>query len=303
MCNYPFDNEFIETLNRLFDDDAYWVITRLIDGGSEYLDRLSEAGYSEVTVKALINELTNMPLNSLFSLAVRDLDKLSPALIVLQNRRSRDVFEGAIELTLSNSPEKRAVGVEIIMRSPGIQFREEAQERVRKMAEMETSDRVLESLAYALSHLDVPERARFLVQWANSQSAETRFAVACSMGLVCNNAAAVECLVALSQDVDEDVRDWATFGLGAQAELDMPEIRDALFRRLSDPHDATRHEAIFGLAKRHDARVIDALKRALEGDDVWELAVDAAKELRGTPLYSHVCDSLERFLNESKGDV
>ena len=45
--------------------------------------------------------------------------------------------------------------------------------------------------------------------------------------------AAVESLILLSADPDEDIRNWATFGLGSQAEgVDTPELREALVRRL-----------------------------------------------------------------------
>ena len=55
-------------------------------------------------------------------------------------------------------------------------------------------------------------------------------------------------LLRLTEDTDDDVRDWATFGLDVQGGADSAEIRDALFRKLTDRNADVREEAMAGLA-------------------------------------------------------
>lgn len=74
---------------------------------------------------------------------------------------------------------------------------------------------------------------------------------------------AIDGLIELSADADEDVRDWATFGLGQLTEANTPAIRAALHARIDDPCDAVRGEAIEGLAKRGDRSVVPVLVREL----------------------------------------
>jgi HEAT repeat protein len=62
--------------------------------------------------------------------------------------------------------------------------------------------------------------------------------------------AAIEALLELSRDSDVDVRNWATFALGSQIDVDTPQIREALRNRLSDSDEDTRSEALCGLARR-----------------------------------------------------
>jgi HEAT repeat protein len=71
--------------------------------------------------------------------------------------------------------------------------------------------------------------------------------------------AAADLIAAVLAAPEDDVRDWATFGLGTQLPLDTPAIRDALLARLDDDHDDTREEARYGLAMRLDPRAIPVL--------------------------------------------
>jgi HEAT repeat protein len=86
-------------------------------------------------------------------------------------------------------------------------------------------------------------------------------------------------LLALTDDVDEDVRDWATSGVGVLGDGDSPDIRDALVKRLSDSDEDVREEAMVGLAKRKDQRVLAVLLSALDQPPTTERAVEAASEM------------------------
>jgi HEAT repeat protein len=82
-----------------------------------------------------------------------------------------------------------------------------------------------------------------------------------------------------------NVRDWATFGLGSQIDLDTPRIREALCARLNDPDPITRAEAFVGLARRKDEGVLSPLIAALgstqldEFDPRQDLVLEAAWEI------------------------
>jgi HEAT repeat protein len=116
---------------------------------------------------------------------------------------------------------------------------------------------------------------------AGSKDLATRFAVAYSLAEL-NDEIAIETKIALSKDSNEDVRDWATFNLhlGLDAErINKQEIKDAFYDRLNDQNEETRYEAIVGLALCKDARVLPVLIEALAEKDVWDLAIEAAREM------------------------
>jgi hypothetical protein len=73
----------------------------------------------------------------------------------------------------------------------------------------------------------------------------------------------VPALATLMADPDSDVRDRATFALAHHA-IDGIDIRDLLFIRVTDADEDVRGEAIRGLARRHDARVIPILQKLLD---------------------------------------
>jgi len=78
---------------------------------------------------------------------------------------------------------------------------------------------------------------------------------------------------------DEDVRDWATVGLGTMVDRDTEQVREALVARLEDPHQETRAEALKGLAARADTRAVESLLAELRGSPAIRLVEEALFEL------------------------
>lgn len=100
----------------------------------------------------------------------------------------------------------------------------------------------------------------------------------------------VKAMIELSRDVHEYVRTWATFGL-CWVETDTPQIREALFNRLDDTFEDTREDALIGLARRHDERVLEIIKRDLRlleeaGVTYLNSSLKAAMEM-GDPRLCH----------------
>jgi hypothetical protein len=109
-------------------------------------------------------------------------------------------------------------------------------------------------------------------------SADVRHAVAFALGGR-SDAVSMETLMSLARDEDSDVRDWATFGFGALGRIDTPEVREALFARVSDEDEEVRGEALMGLAMRGDLRAADGLIVALRAGSTHYLFLEAAEEM------------------------
>jgi HEAT repeat protein len=82
-------------------------------------------------------------------------------------------------------------------------------------------------------------------------------------------------LAEMSTHEDAGIRDWATFAIAARDD-DGEAVRQLLLDRVDDPDFEVRSEALWGLARRRDARVMPIVIKALEAEYVGSLAVEAA---------------------------
>lgn len=292
MAQYPFDQKFRDTLENLpgyrEPTESWDMLINHEAPGSLLFTGLAQAGYSNELVSACIKDLKELPFDELIELALIDKLEDSPALVVLKQSKKREVLEAAMKLTLSEIALERELAVLMLMRTPGLTFKDEAVAAITTMLTIETEDSVSAALAYAVRHLGIENCSEFLANVAQSQNASTRSAAAYGLGGRLDDDLAVKTLITLSQDSDDDIRDWATFGLYNGLEQQpaiRDDIREALFANINDAHLLTRYEAIQGLAICKDPRVIMPLIAALELDEVWNSALEAAIAIAHPALY------------------
>jgi len=82
-------------------------------------------------------------------------------------------------------------------------------------------------------------------------------------------------LLQMMSDEDRTNRDWATFLL-AQADMNTPDVRDALVQAAGDEDDFVRAEAVYGLARRDPALALPFVQTELRADSVAVPILEAA---------------------------
>jgi hypothetical protein len=215
-------------------------------------------------------------LDELFAAAVTG-DEEAVKRLQLDDRDA--VYLRAGSLCLSAVMEERATGLVVLSQwsSRAPRFVEERVVLgIRGLGDPEIE--VVRAGAWVLSHLagwsDLAVKE--LVGLGDSADVEVRLAVAHGLAWRMEG---VETLVLLTRDVDDTVRDWATFGLGEMAEADSEKVRGALRARLGDSFEAVRLEAIWGLARRRDAEGLAILRARLAGDEWVSGDRDVAEDL------------------------
>ncbi|MGH2689331.1 MAG: HEAT repeat domain-containing protein [Actinomycetota bacterium] len=119
----------------------------------------------------------------------------------------------------------------------------------------------------AFGHLYDARAVPLILPFAAHTSEDVRFSLAHALpGIVGFQPVpdVVAVLLGLSADPDDDVRDWATFGIG-QLGADGDDVRRALVARIDDPHPDVRGEALVALGRLGDERAYEPLLVDLAG--------------------------------------
>ncbi len=160
----------------------------------------------------------------------------------------------------------------------------------------DSHEAIVAAAVSGFGHRPHPDALAELVRLSTHPNPNLRFDVAVALGRY-PEPAAIDALISLASDSDDDVRDWATFGLGSMQEADTPAIRDTLWKNLHDANEDVQGEALCGLAERHDPRAIDFLVENLDDEcRVYEL--DAAAFLASPRLL----EPLQRIASELTAD-
>ena len=213
------------------------------------------------------------------------------AVAELRSNGSRETLELAAQWLQDNEPLKKARGAAILsqlrepsetpMIEPKWLFRAEAFPLIATMLAREDDPLVLSSGLAALGFLYDPAAIPIIASYTEHPDENVRFSVTCALGHFPNDPDAVKRLLTLTQDVDSNVRDWAVFGLGVQGDVDSPEIRDALFERVTDSDEDVREEAVVGLGKRRDLRLLPVLRGLLDAPSLKLRVAEGASAMLG----------------------
>lgn len=245
--------------------------------------------------------------DELIDLALKERDPYRHYQLVclLQQRGTPEVYEAAKKLLASTFPSLRKTGVDILSQST-LQEKtfpdDTATHIVALLDDKEYDAGVLSSICQALCHTNDDAIIARLAELAEHYNPGVRQALARTFGAF-EHDIALQTLLRLMEDRDEETRFWATFGVGSLNEkANSPDIREALFTRLEDRSVHTRAEALYGLTIRGDERAIDALMKELSGTEVSVLAIEAAIEIRDPRIYPSLvelkfcCENTDRWM-------
>jgi HEAT repeat protein len=210
------------------------------------------------------------------------------AVAALRLRGTEEVFQAAVKYVDSAEPRERARGLDVLGQlgtERPISERPHFDESVAIAIEHlhDPDPLVVHSAAWALAHLRDDRTVSALIPMRNNPDPGVRWAVA--NGLYGSDRPdAIATIMELMDDSDDDVRDWATFALGTQCNVNSPEILNALQKRLNDSYEMARNEAVWGLAQHKDPLGIKMLIERLSADG-WMVGDEmAAVETLDVPL-------------------
>ena len=223
------------------------------------------------------------------ALCETDEDAVWDCIAALHWRGTVEVLLRAAALGSSPCARERQLAADIVgqLGLPDRTFPAESADVLWGILTQEQDAGVLRAILIAFSHLKDPKIIEVAHTYVRHPDPDVRHAAVHALTGY-DDPRAIDFLIELTKDSETHVRDWATFGLGTQLDVDTPQIRAALFERLTDTDDITRAEAQVGLARRGDQRVVAFLAPALTAPSVGSLSLEAAEAIASPALRQHL---------------
>lgn len=234
------------------------------------------------------------------ALAAGDEDKQWKIIHLLRWRGSQEVLDQALELTNMRRARERVLGTAILAQLgvPKRTFPEQALKQFHHLIKTDPRPSVLEGALFGICHTqdsDDQQGLRRIARLRDHPRSKVRWGVVHALWGR-EDALSIRTLIQLSDDRDDEIRDWATCSLGTLTEIDTPAVRRALLKRCDDRHGATRAEGIMGLARRKHPQARAWIQKELERAAPGTLTFEAAVEL-GDPA---LLDPLREMLKEAQ---
>jgi HEAT repeat protein len=206
------------------------------------------------------------------------------AVRALRMNGCREIFERAAAWCLADDPLKRARAADVLCQLQAERerlFSDESYALLTSMLDNEQDPVVLGSAIFGLGHLYNVMAVPLILRYLDHPVRRVRCGVSFALGCSPNDTQSIEGLLKLTSDPDDEVRDWAVFGLGVLGDADSPEIREALLRCLDDANEDVREEAAVGLGKRRDQRLIPTLGTMLAEDEINVRVAEGRRQITG----------------------
>jgi HEAT repeat protein len=178
----------------------------------------------------------------------------------LHKRSDAAAFLAAAEAAKAADLELRLVAMEVLGQlgyASGRPYREQTLSILIGQLDQAVDPKLLQAAVTALAHLGDGRALTPVLRHATHRDDGVRRAVAFTLPTIADQhdpaPEIVDALIGLSEDADEAVRDWSTFGLAELLDTDSPEVRAALTARLADV-DSIADRARAGLIRRTEAR-------------------------------------------------
>ncbi|WP_371784451.1 ankyrin repeat domain-containing protein [Streptosporangium subroseum] len=274
----PEDSQFVIGRTRAKDGTDLVTVAAVSPDGIRTVELQCQRGHAAIAT--LLEDATNepQPFDDLVERALpyRDVDEEAETWWTvassLSRRGDQETFDALARLSVSEDPRKREFAVDVLAEFGFAEgekpYLEETLPILRRMAATEGDERVLRSVLGALGHHADPRSLPEVLEiisaegWVRTQADPAALAAVLPQG----HAEGLALLISMTEDSDEEVRDWATMGLAGLQE-DTEQIRDALAARLDDEDLNTVAEATRGLAVRGDTRAQRGADRVLAESD------------------------------------
>lgn len=200
---------------------------------------------------------------------------------IITHRVCRQTLETAMRLCRSQCETEQRIGCDILgqLGAPDLPFRDESVGPVlsvlRRAGDVETRRWAIT----ALGQIGDKRAALDVLRYVGDAEPSMRLTVVMALPGFRGTPDVLAALIGLTRDSDEDVRDWAVFGLMNSFNNDTPDIRQAFVDRLADTNATVRGQALLGLARRRAPGTLDAIAREFERPEIHPDAVEAVAEL------------------------